>query len=407
MPNDVPRRAAETTVPFDRHDLYTAFADALVTRGYTRRTIETKLYGLQAFARWLAQRPVALAAVDETTLDGFFRTQRDGRARHGRTLRDFLAHLRCVGVTAVRAPAASSPVDAWLVRYERHLRVERGLCPTTIATHVGLARPFLVRHVCADGSVSLRAADVSTYLQEEVAKRSLPHVKHVVWVLRGLLRYLFQEGYPRDLSPAVLTVRDWRLSTLPKSLPPADVERLLATCPHDTATDRRDRAILLLLARLGLRGGEVVALELDDLDWRAGTVRIRAKKGLRQERLPLPVDVGEALATYLRRDRPASACRRVFLRVRAPRGGFRGAGGVTSVVQKALGRAGLHPPRKGAYLLRHSLAVRMLGHGASFGEIGAVLRHRGAATTEIYAKVDLERLRTVIQPWPGETGGAQ
>jgi len=256
-------------------------------------------------------------------------------------------------------------------------------------------------------SVSLTAADVSTYLQEEVAKRSKPRAKHVVWVLRALLRYLFQEGYTRDLSPAVLTVRDWRHSTIPKALAPADVERLLARCPRDTATDRRDRAILLLLARLGLRAGEVVALELDDIDWRAGTVRIRAKKGLRQEPLPLPVDVGEALATYLRRDRPATACRRVFLRVRAPRGGFHGAGGVTSVVQKALARADLHPARRGAHLLRHSLAVRLLGHGASFGEIGAVLRHRGAATTEIYAKVDLARLRTVVQPWPGETGGAQ
>ncbi len=407
MPNRVPGLAAATTVPFDRHDLYQAFADALVSRGYTPRTIETKLYGLQAFARWVAERPVALGALDEAALEEFFQTQRAGRARHGRTLRDFLAHLRSAGVTAGRAPAAASPVDTWLARYERHLRVERGLCPTTIATHVDLARPFLARHLCADGSVSLTAAGVSSYLQEEVAKRRRPRAKHVVWVLRALLRYLFQEGYTRDLSPAVLTVRDWRHSTIPKSLPPADVERLLARCPCDTATDRRDRAILLLLARLGLRGGEVVALELDDIDWRAGTVCIRAKKGLRQERLPLPVDVGEALATYLRRDRPASACRRVFLRVRAPRGGFRGAGGVTSVVQKALGRADLHPPRKGAYLLRHSLAVRMLGHGASFGEIGAVLRHRGAATTEIYAKVDLERLRTVIQPWPGDTGGAQ
>jgi len=407
MSDDAPRCVAAATGPIDGHDPYGAFARDLVSRGYTPRTIETKMYGLRAFERWLAERPVACDAVDERTIDAFLRTQRDGRARHGRTLGDFLAHLRAAGLAALPPPAPPSLVDGWLQRYERHLRVERGLCQTTIATHLWVARPFLAQHLSAAGSVSLTAADVSTYLQGEVAKRSLPRAKHVVWVLRALLRYLFQEGYTRDLSPAVLTVRDWRLSTMPKALPPPDVERVLAACPRDTAIGRRDRAILLLLARLGLRAGEVVALELDDLDWRAGTISIRAKKGLRQERLPLPVDVGRAVATYLRRDRPEGVGRRVFLRVRAPRGGFRGTSGVGSVVQKALARADLHPPRRGAHLLRHSLAVRMLGHGASFGEIGAVLRHRGAASTEIYAKVDLARLRAVVQPWPGSAGGAQ
>jgi integrase/recombinase XerD len=406
MPNDPPGDVAVSAVrPADVAPEAT-FAQALWARGYTARTIETKVYSLRAFQKWLAARAVALDAVDERTIDAFLRTQPGGPARHGRTLCDFLAHLRTAGLAAWPPLASPSRLDEWVERYERHLRVERGACQTTIETHVGLARPFLERHVGADGSLALTAADITAYLQREVQRRSPARAKHVVWVLRTLLRYLFQEGYTRDLSPAVLTVRDWRLTTVPKSLPPADVERLLAACPRDTATDRRDRAILLLLARLGLRAGEVVALELGDIDWRAGTLTIRAKKGLRQERLPLPVDVGQALATYLRRGRPVGAGRRVFLRVRAPRGGFRSAGGVTSVVQKALARADLHPPRRGAHLLRHSLAVRMLGHGASLAEIGAVLRHRGAATTEIYAKVDLERLRAVVQPWPG-SGGVQ
>lgn len=406
MPNDPPGDVGVSAVRPADVAPEASFAKELLARGYTARTIETKAYSLRAFERWLAERGVALDAVDERTIDAFLRTQPDGPARHHRTLCDFLAHLGAGGRAAWPPVPPPSRLDEWVERYVRHLRVERGACQTTIETHVGLARPFLEQHACADGSLALTAADITAYLQREVQRRSPARAKHVVWVLRTLLRYLFQEGYTRDLSPAVLTVRDWRLTTVPKSLPPADVERLLAACPRDTATDRRDRAILLLLARLGLRVGEVVALELDDIDWRAGTLTIRAKKGLRQEHLPLPVDVGQALATYLRRDRPVGAGRRVFLRVRAPRGGFRSAGGVTSVVQKALARADLHPARRGAHLRRHSLAVRMLGHGASLGEIGAVLRHRGAATTEIYAKVDLERLRVVVQPWPG-SGGVQ
>jgi site-specific recombinase XerD len=224
--------------------------------------------------------------------------------------------------------------------------------------------------------------------------------------LRAMFRFLFQAGeLAVDLSVAVPTVPDWRLATLPRSLAPEHVERLLAACDRQTATGRRDRALLLLLARLGLRAGEVVALELDDLHWRRGEITIRGKKGLRHERFPLPADVGDALATYVR-DRPPTETRRVFLCMRAPRRSCRGPGAVTTIVRRALARAGLHPPVRGAHLLRHSLATQMLRHGASFVEIGAVLRHRAAGTTEIYAKVDLENLRAVVQPWP-DAGGMQ
>jgi site-specific recombinase XerD len=181
------------------------------------------------------------------------------------------------------------------------------------------------------------------------------------------------------------------------------------SCAHatsKTATGRRNRAVLLLLARLGLRAGEVVALELDDIDWRIGEITIRGKKGLRHDRFPLPAEVGHALVTYLRRDRPDSASRRVFLCLRAPRRPFANRAAITTIVERAVARAGLTPPVRGAHLLRHSLATRMLRHGASFAEIGQVLRHRAAHTTEIYAKVDLEGLRSVVQPWP-RTGGDQ
>ena len=171
-------------------------------------------------------------------------------------------------------------------------------------------------------------------------------------------------------------------------------------------TSLRDHAILLLLARLGLRAGEVVALALDDLHWRAGEMTVRSSKRLPQDRLPLPKEVGEALATYIRRDRPAHPTRRVFLCTKAPRRGFTGPSTVSTIVCRALARAGLCPALKGAHLLRHSLATRMLRQGASLQEIGQVLRHRGVATTEIYAKVDIAGLRALAQAWP-LGGGAQ
>jgi site-specific recombinase XerD len=209
----------------------------------------------------------------------------------------------------------------------------------------------------------------------------------------------------RDLAACVLTVANWRLASIPKYLTRDEIDRLLHTCDRTTAVGRRNRAILLLLARLGIRAGEVVTLELADLNWRVGEITVRGK-GLRHDRLPLLTDVGEALAEYLHRDRPENPTRRVFLRMQAPRRGLAGPGTVSTVVRRALGRAGLRPPATGAHVLRHSLATGMLRHGASLTEIGQVLRHRTVSTTEIYAKVDVAALRALAHPWPG-AGGAR
>ncbi len=193
---------------------------------------------------------------------------------------------------------------------------------------------------------------------------------------------------------------DWRLSELPKSLEPEKVEHLLQNCNQSTAIGKRDYAILLLLARLGLRAGEIVAMTLDDINWEAGVVTIRGK-GSRRDQLPIPQDVGEALATYLRHGRPPCAARRVFIRARAPRRGFSGSTAIDDIVRRALKRAHLDPIRKGAHLLRHSLATKMLAQGARLAEIGEVLRHSTINTTQIYAKVNLAALRELAQPWPG------
>jgi site-specific recombinase XerD len=223
--------------------------------------------------------------------------------------------------------------------------------------------------------------------------------------LRSFFRFLRQRGDIRsDLAGAIPATTNWRLTGLPLSLGPEQVEALLDRCDQDTALGQRDYAILLLLARLGLRAGEVVASTLDDLDWETGTLIVHGK-GKRQERLPLPEDVGEAVASYLRGSRPRCAARRVFTRRQAPHRGFSSSSAIDIVVRRALARTGLDPEKKGAHLLRHSLASRLLGSGASLEQIAQLLRHAHPQTTEIYAKVDLKALRALAQPWPG--GGAR
>jgi site-specific recombinase XerC len=221
---------------------------------------------------------------------------------------------------------------------------------------------------------------------------------------RSFFRFLFQIGeLPVNLAASVPTVADRRLSTVPKYLVAEEVHRMVGCCNRQTSAGRRDYAILLLLARLGLRAGEVVSLHLQDIDWRAGEILIRGK-GLLHDRMPLPVDVGEALASYLRMDRPPCKTRRVFVCLKAPQSGFAGPSTVTTIVRRALARAGLDPAFKGAHVLRHSLATSMLRSRASMGEIGEILRHRVSSTTEIYAKLDFDALRSLAHPWPSNGG---
>jgi integrase/recombinase XerD len=220
-----------------------------------------------------------------------------------------------------------------------------------------------------------------------------------VVALRSLLRFMHLEGaLERSLAGAVPSVAGWRLSGLPKRLEPGEVDALLDSCDRSTVIGSRDLAILTVLARLGLRAGEVAGLSLEDIDWRAGELIVRGK-GARSERLPLPHDVGEAVVGYLRDGRPATAQdRMVFVRVRAPHHGL-SPGGVTFVVAAAARRAGLGQIH--AHRLRHTAASEMLRAGATLPEVGQVLRHRRASTTAIYAKVDRQALRQIARPWPG------
>jgi integrase len=222
----------------------------------------------------------------------------------------------------------------------------------------------------------------------------------VTTIVRCFLRWLVAHGRcATDLVEAVPKIPTWRLATLPRSLPDGDVERIIAACDRPSSVARRDRAMLLLLARLGLRAGDVVGLRLGDLDWAQGRLRV-AGKGRRETRLPLPQDVGDAILGYLEGERLAAATDHVFLTPRTPVRPI-GTAGLRDVVWRAIERAGVRAPSRGTHILRHSLATRLLRDGATLDTIGAVLRHRDVNTTALYAKVDVGLLRQVAQPWPG------
>lgn len=385
---------------------------ALVSRlGYSRSTGRAQLRLLADLGRWLERHALGVRDLGAAVAEGFVgERRRSRRLRRGdaQTLRLFLDHLRAEGVIPYPEPTVDgSPLGILKTRYEEYLGRERGLSPATGSRYWPFLRRLL-RERFGDGPLRLRdlqPQDITRFLLGQAPSRAPKGAPLLVAALRSFLRFLFQQGdTDRDLSAAVLTVPTWRLAEVPKYLQPAEVEALLASCDRTASVGRRDYAILLLLARLGLRGGEVVTLALGDIDWRAGELAVRGK-GAFQDRLPLPPDVGHALAAYLRHDRPPCATRSVFLRLRAPHRGFHHTSTVSTIVRRAVARAGLTPPTTGAHLLRHSLATRMLRTGASLAEIGEVLRHRSPNTTEIYAKVDLEGLRALARPWPQQGGG--
>jgi site-specific recombinase XerD len=387
------------------------FIEHLASLGYAPTTVRSQVGILGRVDRWMARRRLGVTDLSEPVLDRFLGARVRGPGVHrgeAATVRRFLAYLRGRGVTGPAVPVVDeAPLSLLQRQYERYLTTERGLAPATLTNYGGFFRRFLTERF-GDGPLQLRAltaGDISTCVLRHAHEMSPGRAKLMVTALRSMFRFFLQRGtIDGDLAACVPAVADWRLATVPKYLRPEEIDRLLQACDRRTAVGRRDHAILLLLARLGLRAGEVVTVELDDIHWHAGEITVRGSKGLRHDRLPLPVDVGEALAAYVRTDRPRHAIRRVFLCARAPRRGFAGPGAVSTIVRRALDRAGLRPAVTGAHLLRHSLATRLLRAGASLSEIGEVLRHRAANTTEIYAKVDLAGLQALARPWPGSGG---
>ena len=385
-----------------------SFGRSLVDRGYTSSTVRTYLWCLAHFSRWIARRGITVGDLDDGIVNAFVdERQRQGllHGSHRAAVCRLVEHLREQGI--VRASISErtsepSPAARLVSQYEDYLRSERGLAAITVADYGPCVRRFVEERFGErpPDLGELGPRDVSSFIVRYAHSMSRSRAKLMVAALRSFLRYLFQSGQlEANLAEAVPSVADWRLSTVPRYLVAEEIDRLLDACDQSTSTGRRDYAILVLLARLGLRAGEVVALELDDIDWRVGEIVVRGKS-LLHDRLPLLPAVGEALATYLRRDRPQVTTRRVFVRRKAPLRGFAGSASVSTIVRRALVRAGLNPPLKGAHVLRHSLATGMLRGGASMAEIGEILRHRSANATEIYAKVDLAGLSSLAQPWP-------
>ncbi len=389
-----------------------SFAASLAADAYAVSTVREKLRWVGQLGRWLEEKKLTVAQLDERLVDRFLSELRaQGRLCRGQgpTTWRFLAHLQSQGVVPCPEPVCDTSPLAELERhYERHLRAERGLTTATVVNYAPIVHRFLVHHF-GDGPLDLeelKASEISAYVLAHAHSQSVKRAQLMVTALRSFFRFLLREAkIPVDLAACVPTVADWRLSAVPKYLAEEEIKRLLDACDRSTSMGRRDYAVLLLLVQLGLRAGEVVALEIEDIDWRAGEVMIRGK-GFFHDRLPLLTEVGEALAAYLRTDRPKTRTRRVFVRMNAPYAGFAGPSTVSTVVRRALARADLHPPTKGAHLLRHTLATGMLQRGASMAEIGQVLRHRSPNTTEIYAKVDLSGLRSLALPWPN-VGGAR
>lgn len=368
----------------------------LLGLGYTPLTVRGLLQHVGALGRWMAVNDLEPVDVDVAVLEEFLKHRRasgQSQVRTTRSMASLLVHLRELGVVA---PVVPVPVDPLLAEYRAWMVGDRGLAPSTVLRYENLAVRFLDQ--LEDRPLgSLTGRDVSRFLLAETARVSVASAKGRVAEMRSLLRFLFLTGRTEHaLAASVPPVAGWHDTGLPRGATAPDVARLLAACDPATPTGARDLAMLTMVARLGLRSVEVARLELDDIDWRAGEFTIRGK-ARRVDRLPLVNDVGATLAEWLQQ-RPATTSRRVFVKTKAPIGDIRPAL-VSETLRRVCLRCGVEVI--GAHRLRHGLATDMLQRGASLVEIGQILRHRDLATTAVYAKVDIDGLRRLAQPWPG------
>jgi site-specific recombinase XerD len=376
----------------------------LARLGFTELSARGQL-GLAAhLSRWLDAAGLGTAELTGATVEAYLASRRaSGYTAYltPKALAPLLGYLRALGVAPdAELAAPRDRAEELLERYRCYLLGERGLQVKVARGYLDMVRPFVAR--CVTGGSAdpgrLAAGDVTAFLTAESRRLAPKTAQRLATALRSLLRFWHVEGLISEpLDRAVPKVAN-RRPALPRGLEPAQVQAMLASCDRQTAAGRRDLAMLVLLARMGLRAGEVAGLGLDDIDWRCGEITIRGKGG-RRDRLPLPADAGEAIAEWLQHGRPSTALdRSVFTRIKAPHQGLT-SGGVTQAVAAAARRAGLGTIY--AHRLRHSAATAMLAGGGSLAEIGQVLRHRRPQTTAAYTKVNVEALRALARPWPG------
>jgi len=386
-----------------------AFAAWVRKKGYAWCSLYRKVLLAAGFSRWLGQKAVIAHRVCMEHPTQYLKSRSRRVQIHpgdATSLKQFLEFLRREGVIPAekKTPCRLTPVEQEIIAFETYLRNERALANATIAYYLPFVRRFLTDRF-GKGRVTLSrlcAGDVIRFVQRQVPRLHQKCAKLLTTALRSFLHYIRYHGdITCDLAAAVPCVANWTMTSIPRSIPPEAVRKVLASIDRHTPVGRRDYAILLLLARLGLRASEVVFLELDDIDWEAGQVSVQGKSGPRTA-LPLSAEVGKAIAAYLRHGRPQSTSRRVFLRAKAPIRGFLGPTAISSLVRHSLDRTGIKAPTKGAHQFRHALAQQMLHHGASLSEIAGVLRHRSIQTTTIYGCVPpilLEKPGIGMQAW--------
>ncbi len=383
------------------------FGEELLRQGYRPNAAANQLQLMAHLSRWLGAKSLDAQALIPPTTTAFLADRRAAGYRlwlSPKALAPLLGDLRELGADSPPPAPELDPVEDLLQRYRDYLVHERAVSVPVAQTYACLVHPFVAGRARSNdvALADLTPHDVSSFILASCSGRTRGSAKMRVTAVRSLLSFLFVQGLiPAPLAPSVPSVAGWRLAGLPRALEPDEVARLLAVCDRCTDTGRRDFAMLTLLVRLGLRAGEVRALHLDDYHWRTGEVVIHGK-GNRVEQMPMPPDVGEAVADYLRHSRPSSAAGRLaFVRIRAPHRGLT-ASAVSFAVRRAAQRAGLGSVT--AHVLRHTAATQMLRAGAGLREVGQVLRHQRLQTTAIYAKVDRDRLRLIARAWPGGAG---
>jgi len=361
--------------------------------GYRPVTIAGHLREVERLGRWMEERQVRASDLTRERLAEYRAFNRTSGCSAS-----ILGSLRTLIGKLSNPPTASSPLLDLLAAFRCHLLRERGLVASTADAYVLRARRFLALSAPSGDLSALTAADVTGAVLRESQNVSARSTQYFVTSLRSFLRFCFVSGLtPVDVSAAALGVSDRGRSSLPLGISNQDADALLSSFDRQRAQGLRDYAIVLILLRLGLRSAEVASLTVDDLDWRVGEVLVHGK-GDRVEQLPLTTDVGEAIVSYLQQGRPETTCRALFLRRRAPIAAL-GRGGVSAVVRRASIGAGM--PGIGAHRLRHTLACDMVTAGVPLPEIGQVLRHRSLISTANFARVDLDALRGLAQPWPG------
>ena len=383
------------------------FANLLVEQGYCRRHIGNKLRMVARFSSWLNTHKIPVSAITQKHIVQFSHEndqRKAGKTGQFSTLRDLMVFLQQSG--AVRnepVPVNRTHVQQVVYLFGRHLIEDKGLSNKTVIQYSPFIECFLT--ACFDSNPitlsSLTGKSVIDFIQHEAARLSVVRAKVATNALRAFLRFgVYLGDINADLIESVPMVASWAMTGIPRAISQQHIQMVLASCNRHSAIGRRDYAILMLLAYLGLRSGEVVALTLDSIDWECGSISIDGKCS-QTTNLPLPVEVGQAIADYLKHGRPDCHVRALFLRTIAP---IRGLGSQTSIgtiVCAAITRAGVNTPTHGAHQFRHAVATNMLLKGASLTEIGCLLRHKHPKTTNIYAKVDLDALRLLSLAWPG------